>query len=402
MNGCNFAVRIRKTKKVELNQTKSMNMMKKIFASVCMLAVLYGCEGDGKVESDGSISTDSTGMVICDFDLVKDTITIPLSQWVEDFRIVRFENADTALFKMWFPIITDKYIGIRQRDQRAFKLFDREGKYLCDVGGTGNGPGEYTLLYSEAIDEKNGWIYLAPFAWSKYLLKYDTNGKFIGEVDMGEYLNKPRIQLLNDGSLALAHLYFKDNNSMMVAATVTPDGTVTKCTDTPASLQIIFRNPQFAGFNHEVWHYGCTDEMKFAYTFSDTLYAYDHKANTLKADYVMKNYRKTEDIYCIHFPLPGKYLTWVRSKGSIVVDLKTQQSHFYNLTNDFVGGMKTNANFVNGYFFNMFEPSLLMERIEGRLKEKDCTEEDKKVLKELYDSLNEDDNNIMFVGKLKK
>ena len=43
-----------------------------------------------------------------------------------------------------------------------------------------------------------------------------------------------------------------------------------------------------------------------------------------------------------------------------------------------------------------------MERIEKRLKESDCTDADKKILKELYDSLDEDDNNIMFIGKLKK
>jgi hypothetical protein len=36
------------------------------------------------------------------------------------------------------------------------------------------------------------------------------------------------------------------------------------------------------------------------------------------------------------------------------------------------------------------------------LEESDCTDADKKVLKELYDSLDEDDNNIMFIGKLKK
>ena len=44
----------------------------------------------------------------------------------------------------------------------------------------------------------------------------------------------------------------------------------------------------------------------------------------------------------------------------------------------------------------------LMEKIEERLEQSDCTEADRKVLKELYNSLDEDDNNIMFIGRLKR
>ena len=363
------------------------------------ICVLAGCKQKPNNQSYGNIVTDD--VVVCDFDQVGDEITMPLSKWVEDFQIVRFDNKDEAIFKMWWPLITDNYIGIRQRDGGAFKLFDRQGKLLCDVGGVGGGPGEYKNLYSEAIDEKNGWIYLAPFAWSDHLLKYDLEGKYIGKVEVGENLNKPKIQMLPDGNLALAHMYFHDNKSTMMAATISPKGEVTKCPDVPQHLHITFRNQSFPGFSHEVWHYGCTDDLKFAYTISDTLYAYDHKANRLKADFVMKNYRKTDDIYCIYFPLPGKYVTYVRGKGHILTDLQTQQSHFIKLRNDFVGGLKVNTNFSNGYIFMMYEPLQLMEQIEKRLEESDCTDADKKVLKELYDSLDEDDNNIMFIGKLK-
>ena len=72
------------------------------------------------------------------------------------------------------------------------------------------------------------------------------------------------------------------------------------------------------------------------------------------------------------------------------------------MKNDFVGGLKANTYFSNGYIFMMYEPMQLMEQIEKRLEESDCTDADKKVLKELSDSLDEDDNNIMFIGKLKK
>ena len=368
--------------------------------ATCLLA---GCKQKNGNQSDGTASIDYSGLITCDFDKVKEEIiTIPLSEWVDEFQIVRFEDKDTALFKMWWPLITDNYIGIRQRSRLPFKLFDRQGRFLCDVGNVGGGPGEYNSLYSEAIDEKNGWVYLAPFANSDHLLKYDLQGEYIGEVKLGERLNKPKLQMLPDGSLSLVHLYFHDNKSTMMAATVSPEGKVTRCPDVPKHLQVAFRDKQLPGFNHEIWHYGNTDEMKFAYTFSDTLYTYDHKTNRLRADFVMKNYRKSDDTYCIHFPMRDRYITWVKGKGSIVTDLKTRQSHFFELKNDFMGGLPINNQSSNGYIYAMYEPMQLMEKIEERLEQSDCTEADRKVLKELYNSLDEDDNNIMFIGRLKR
>lgn len=368
--------------------------------ATCLLA---GCKQKNGNQSDGTASIDNSGLITCDFDQVKEEIiTIPLSEWVDEFQIVRFEDKDTALFKMWWPLITDNYIGIRQRSRLPFKLFDRQGRFLCDVGNVGGGPGEYNSLYSEAIDEKNGWVYLAPFANSDHLLKYDLQGEYIGEVELGERLNKPKLQMLPDGSLSLVHLYFHDNKSTMMAATVSPEGKVTRCPDVPKHLQVAFRDKQLPGFNHEIWHYGNTDEMKFAYTFSDTLYTYDHKTNRLRADFVMKNYRKSDDTYCIHFPMRDRYITWVKGKGSIVTDMKTRQSHFFELKNDFMGGLPINNQSSNGYIYAMYEPMQLMEKIEERLEQSDCTEADRKVLKELYNSLDEDDNNIMFIGRLKR
>ena len=379
-------------------------MMMKKFYLILTCVALCACGGGNKqqaVQSDGSFTIDNSNVITCDFDQVSEERTIPLSEWVDDFQIVRFEDNDDAIFKMWWPHITENYIGIRQ-SRGAFKLFDRQGKYLGNIGNVGGGPGEYKNIYSEAIDEKNGWIYLAPFAWSDHLLKYDLQGNYLGEVEMGEYLNKPKIQLLPDGNLALVHMYFHDSNSTMMAATISPDGKVTKCPDIPRNLHITLRNKKSGGFNHEVWHYGNTDDMKFAYTVSDTLYAYDHKSNHLRADFTMKNYRKTDDIYCIYFPMPNKYVTWVKGKESIVTDLKTQESFFFKLKNDFVGGLPISTQTSNGYIWAMYEPLQLMEHIEKRLEESDCTDADRKVLKELYDSLDEDGNNIMFIGKLKK
>lgn len=67
--------------------------------------------------NDGSVTTvESNGnkLTVCDLSAVKDTIEVPLSEFVEDCRIVRFETSEEAYFKAWFINATDKHIGIRQ------------------------------------------------------------------------------------------------------------------------------------------------------------------------------------------------------------------------------------------------------------------------------------------------
>ena len=76
-------------------------MMKRFHVlALVAICVLAGCKQSSSSQSDGSVTIEVNGVVTCDFDQVKDTLTIPLSEWVEDFQIVRFEDNDTAIFKM--------------------------------------------------------------------------------------------------------------------------------------------------------------------------------------------------------------------------------------------------------------------------------------------------------------
>lgn len=183
-----------------------------LLMSTAILATAFLAACGPSSKDDGTITRleqNGNTLTVCDFAKVKDTLNVPLSEWVEDCRLVRFENTDTALFKMWWPAITDNYIGIRQSGG-VFKLFDHKGKFLHDIGAMGQGPGEYAgSLYSELIDEKNKVIYLAPFAGSTKILKYNLDGTFVTDYDLGERLNKPKLSLNPDGSISLVHLCFQ-------------------------------------------------------------------------------------------------------------------------------------------------------------------------------------------------
>lgn len=389
------------------NTLKIDTVMKKSHQLLGILAIataglLTACSSKPKAVSDGSSSTLSANgqsLTVCDISKIKDTLEIPLSEWVEDLQIVRFENKDTAFFKLWCPAITDNYIGIRQRDNAVFKLFDRKGKFLCDVGSIGQGPGEYQSLYSEAIDEHNQCIYLAPFFGSTKILKYRMDGTYDSGIEVGERLNKPKLLLNDDGSLFLTHLFFRES-SKMLAALIDKEGNVTPCLpSTEAGTNQMNLKGQTIGFDHEIWCYGNTDEPTFMYTYADTLYHYDRKKNQVEAQFTTIN--GPEKSWKIYTQLPEKYLVYINGVGSFVADMQTESSYFVKLKNDFIGGMSAPTNFSNGYFYAAYEPLQLINRIETRLAESDCTEKDRKVLTELMNSLDENDNNVMFVGKLK-
>lgn len=369
-----------------------------------LLGLFTACNFSGSGKGDGSViikEQDNVQLTVCDFSKVKDTLTVPLSELLDDCKLVRFENSDTALFKFVMPVISDNYIGIRQRG--AFKLFDHNGKFICDAGAVGQGPGEYQNLYDEAIDEKNGFIYLAPFFGSTKILKYDLKGKFIEGLDFGEKLNKPKIGLNEDGTISVVHLCFKGENTFF-AAHVNKDGTVQKYSvPDEQKVDVVDKEGNRVGFNGEIWAYQNVPDFTFATTSVDTVFNYNEKKNKLEPRFVLDLTSLGENKpYSISREMPNHFMTYVWSKGTILVNKKTQTATYVNFVNDYFGNMKAPSNFIKGWFFHMFEPSVLEERIDARLAESNCSDKDRELLEKLKSTLNENDNNVMFIGKLKQ
>lgn len=373
--------------------------------------LLAGCGFVGSSAGDGTVTVIEKGGVpftICDGRSVKDIITIPLSDLLEDCKLVRFENSDTALFKFGGMAISDHYIGILN-SEGAFKLFDRDGKYLCDVGAKGQGPGEYLYLYDAAIDESNKCIYLVPFSGSSKIWKYDLNGLFTDAIDFGEELHKAKINVNQDGTLSVAHLYFKGLSSFS-AAHVAKDGTITKCVP-PINLQIETRDKEgrFCGFNQEVFAYQNMPDLSVSITTTDTLYSYQPQKNTMEPRFIM-TWSAQKKPFRHYIELPNYFITSLADLeaasgwdlGTVFVDKAKKTSSYVTLKNDFFGDMDAPISFYKGHFFAAYEPYALSEEIEKRLRQSDCSGADRRLLEKLKASINEDDNCYMFVGKLKE
>lgn len=377
-----------------------MKDMKRTSIAVTMCAVLLatGCSKSSK--GDGTLTfveTDGNTLTVCHFSQVKDTIDINLSDLVEEFKIVRFENSDSAFFKTRYLCITDHYIGIRQAESLPFLLFDHKGKMKCQVGAIGNGPGEYSrTIYDEVINEKTGEIYLSVSSSLPKILVYNTDGKFVREVVTKEKLNKPKVEVDDNGDMTIIHMPFTYNKEKFLAAVYDKYGSFKQeLKPTPNFLQ--------QDFNQEIFAYHNVPEFSFYLTSCDTLFHYNKNANKLYPKFKMDFGEVSEIPMHIYSELPGYYLTaMLWGKGVIAVNKDKQTSNYVKLRNDFFGHMEASMfSFCNGWFYHMFEPGQLISRIERRLAESDCSAEDRKQLEEMLDSIDEDDNNILFMGKLK-
>ena len=380
---------------------------KHLFLSIVassLVLLLISC--NTTVAGDGSVTVTETNgntLTVSHFSSVKDTISINLSDLVEDFKIVRFENKEEAYFKPNMPSITDKYIGIRTSG-KPFLLFDHSGKLVSEVGSVGGGPGEYILLYDEVIQDKLEKVYLSPFANSPKILEYNTDGSFVRDIVVKAKLNKPKIDVADNGDITVIHMPFSTDEDQFLALQYDKDGNLTSELKPTRGLLVQSKTPSggFVGFNNEVFSYRNTPDFSFMITSCDTLFHYNKEENKVYPKFTMDFGGMSDTPIHIYSEIPDYYLTMVFGKGVIAVQKKKQTSNYIRIVNDFIGHMSASTfNFNKGWFHQTLEPSQLIEKIETRLAQSDCSAKDRKQLEELMSSLDENDNNIMFIGKLK-
>ena len=111
---------------------------------------VWGHKQVATVEMAGSDS-----VWVCHLSMLKDTVTVPLSHFVEELDMVILDNRDAALVSPSKTIIGKQYILVYKMGHVPFKLFTKSGTYLRDIGSFGQGAGEYGLVYDAQMDEEN-------------------------------------------------------------------------------------------------------------------------------------------------------------------------------------------------------------------------------------------------------
>jgi hypothetical protein len=94
----------------------------------------------------------------------------------------------------------------------------------------------------------------------------------------------------------------------------------------------------------------------------------------------------------------------VRGKGLISTDKDKKTSAYVELVNDYFGNLPIPISvitFRNGWFVYNVETSDLRDKIENHLEGSKVSEKDRQTLKKLLPTLKEENNNVVFIGKLK-
>ena len=135
-----------------------------------LFVALCSCEGQkgdlnnpmngSPIVAHKTILNSGDTLIICDINLIKDTIDFPMSLLLSDIEIVKLdEKEDATIDNVSLHTVSPNYIGLYSF-YGGIKLFDRYGNYISEISKKGQGPDEYTLSPSDMlIDEAQNRFY---------------------------------------------------------------------------------------------------------------------------------------------------------------------------------------------------------------------------------------------------
>jgi len=383
--------------------------LKSGFLLITLIISVFSCSPRGD-KSVSIINVNGYKMAELSLNNLKsDTVTIPLSNMVEDCVFVQLETNDDAFFGQAFTTITERYIGVRSQTG-AYKLFDRSGNFLCTIGSRGQGPGEYNLTpYDDIIDDQNELIYLAPFMGANILV-YNTSGQFLKNIVAPERLLKAKL-FLSGNVLTVFHMPLPNSRAIAYGFDVHTGQVLNELAAT--------EHLRVTGADGEIFNArNVSGVFDISPTYSDTLYQFDVESNRILPLFTsvggepesVKQYLILNE----HVVLTNEFVFGTNpvtgrpgfvQKGLVGTDLKYMTSSYIKVVNDFYGNLTVSADairFRNGHFVYNVQPEQLMDEIERRLAERSCTEKDRQILRQTLSQLKENTNNVVLVGKLRK
>jgi len=398
----------RKLKQIPLKATVII-----CFLVVCM-SVFTDCSGSSQIGDLPTVATKENDLIVCNYSLLNETITIPLSFFIEDeLQIVKLDDSDEALVSNSAAVISDNYILINARSPMPCKLFDRKtGKFISNIGTIGQGPNEYRMIYDQQIDESNNRIYLLP--WSdRRIFVYDLNGNALDPIPLCYRVPKARFKVdIKAGTVKVATLPF--NGIPAVVWQQTLDGTMIHHIE-PGHLTLP------PDFSNEIMAYKENDVFDFIiFSFmprADTLYRYDWTANKLiplftcdfKELQYIHSYTESSKYFFGDVSEPIQVesnMTTTHNNRSFFVDKRTLKGSYFILENDFLGGIEIGYaihSLGGDYYVYNADPGDLRDKLEEQINSgKNMTPEMREKLTKLVNSITDDDNNYILYAKLKK
>ncbi|MDR1344680.1 MAG: 6-bladed beta-propeller [Tannerellaceae bacterium] len=355
------------------------------------------------------IGTDT--LVVCDLSLVgSDTLDIPLSPFFSEFDILHLESTDEALTDASTNrvMVSENYVGIYSYYLSNYKFYNREGKYLHTTASLGQGPDDITFFLMDSyVDEKNKRLYWIDQNATK-LKVFGIDGKPQKPIPLAYWVQRGRfkIDVENETLFVMQMSYFNTTVSLIWVQDF--DGNI--ISEMPFSM---FTNVEESVIS-EAFN---TPALDFTFhhwkaATPDTLYHYLPESNRLQPVFtvnfgdntVRHQYLELKDYYIVHMLVGVNFLGADRPRLPILlVDKKTLRGTYVRFKYDMLGNIDGQnwLTFDRGYCVSNMYPYMLKEQLENALAQPLLSAGMKEKLTELNNSISEEDNNILLIGKLK-
>lgn len=392
-------------------------MTKKKLSWLIPALCLASCTGEKMVQNalyNAPLVGYKDGKIVCEYDKLTETISVPLSLLTEAPHIVKLDNRDEATVDPQGRVtVTENYILIRSFDKPIpIKLFGKSGEYVAQIGETDDNMKMSFMAYDEQLDERAGRIYLSPWM-ADHLLEYDLQGQFVRNIPLARKYEKvsfPKTCFVVDSErkrITACTLPFA--NLPVMAWTQDMEGNIIDEIPVPEDMKI---RPDFS---HELLTLHSTDELnvfitscgKFTYTYKDGQLqplaglSFDKKPN-LHTLFALPHHIIGSTAFLIQTDennwSPGQW-------KNFIIDRETLRGGLYTLTNDYWNGVEV-PEFTNrcgdGYYAHLYTPQEMKKVLAEVLSQPQKLDAaTRKSLQQTFDGIRDNDTGYLVYARLK-
>ena len=391
-------------------------MKKNLIKTGAIAAAIVFAASCGSGNGDGNL-------ISVNFNRVDKGPVTNISELAAEPEFIALDSRVEAFATGYNYAFSDHYICIGASMRGPAKLYDRAtGKFLCDVGTIGRGPGEYLNTYgAPRIDEEDGTIWLLPWQ-TKTLLGFDiATGKFKKEVPLKYDVPKGQFSVDSKaGTVTVAALPFRDLVPMIAWQQDMQGNVLWEIPSGHLTLTPDFSNEIESNGNVEgafdlsliTWSGGSDSLYVINEGRLDPVYTIDFNTKEVESEDYNLNVNEDAPIHS-YIMLPDRFITsvsypvqteWGFSTGKpeyVITDRRTGESVRTTFFNDYLARETDYASFTGGYWYTVTDPETFAEDAEKALKEGNLSDENKARIQEILKDLTPESNNIVILAPLK-
>lgn len=387
----------------------------KFFLAAAAVLLAASC-GRGGLGEGGLVTFDYSQMT-------EGQDTLVFSDLAEEPEFIALDSDTLDAFAAAKVLITEKYLV---KDAQAIlskapvRVFDRHtGRFICNVGHLGRGPGEYLNSSQTFVDEDGGRVWIMD--GTDHIKSYDlTSGKYLGDVPLAykpmDEFGAGSASFMVDGragTMTVVAVPYEEDSNPAIAWCQDMSGKI--LWEIPETGRERSRHPSntlvSTSFNVD----GVLDvSFSSQGDWPDTLYVLD--GDMLRPVFTVNTRTLKDGSSMMNTLLHGKVLSTLiemreympriiigEPVASVITDLRTGESVSYptEILNDFLGGYQGDNSIQCGYLVQSIPAEEFLEAAPEALKQGTLTGSAARQVRAILSSLQPTDNDVLMLARLR-